>query len=538
MTEASDTSSSAGSPVARKETLAPRGRTAVLLGAGASRDAGLPLTEELAQRLVRDFDDGLVLTQPSGGLRPEQLLRALHMVYGAMVARATERGDSPLAAVNVEHLVSAVRLLRDRASHEAAAFVTWRPSVEEVDSHTLTVRDDDLSKHISFDLNRGFDVRGLSERVTQIVRDTVAPGNGNTFRELETHLVRRIARVLAEPKDVSYLRPLIELARSQEGGLDVATLNYDTTVELAARSFDVQIDTGVERWRPGRALIFGRRERSINLMKLHGSVDWSRSRSSSSTPGYPFQRYLWEWGVDPRSNQSPAIIVGDREKLTAEGPTLALMRSFEDSLRRANRLVVVGYSFGDDHINTVIGNWLGGDRARSIVILDPGWPAAQQMVLPHDAPLSMREALQFVAGYSLAVEPGRIVVIKRPAASGLEGALKAEPLPRLATELSVVACLGEQPFLRLTNHGYDIENVVVEVMQGIGGVRAVDNLRLNASEDGSSSLRIPSLRHGESATVFFDRKALTENSAALWIAGKTWRSSVSLHPTLILQDGA
>jgi SIR2-like domain len=67
------------------------------------------------------------------------------------------------------------------------------------------------------------------------------------------------------------------------------------------------------------------------------------------------------------------VIFGGRNKLTAEGPFLDLLMRFKDALMDANRLIVIGYSFRDDHINHLVLSWLRGQSERSdrqMVIID------------------------------------------------------------------------------------------------------------------------------------------------------------------------
>lgn len=64
------------------------------------------------------------------------------------------------------------------------------------------------------------------------------------------------------------------------------------------------------------------------------------------------------WG-GRTSPQRPSL--GDREKLATHGPTLALNFAACEALARATHLAVIGYSFGDAHINAIIRDWLAAD---------------------------------------------------------------------------------------------------------------------------------------------------------------------------------
>ncbi|MFE7846773.1 SIR2 family protein [Microbacterium sp. NPDC057407] len=506
-------------------------RTAVLLGAGASRDAGLPLTERLAELLVSSFDEELATADQYQ--RGEQLpvVRALHVVYGAMVSHATEQGSSPLAAVNVERLVSAVRLLRDRRSHEAAPFVSaWRASIEEVDDHPLPLRDTEL--HIGFDRDLRLRLDGLTQDIATVARAVVAAGDGSTFRDLEDQLLRRICGLLDSPEDVSYFQPLLDLARVQPGGLDITTLNYDRTVEIAAAAQAVPVDIGLDRWVPGQPLEFAPTDGQINLIKPHGSIDWVRLSGTSHEriEGHPLVRHRYRAHTKPspvasyRTSDTPLIVIGDREKLETDGPTLPLMRAFEESLTRAGRLVVVGYSFGDEHVNTVVRNWLVADATRTIVILDPGWSEPQRRIIGPDSELTLREALAFTAGLSLERAPGRVLVVRKGAREGLAEALASAPLGQTAEVLEIRTVLDVPSHLRVTNNGYDIEQLRISAprMTNSAAYQSVGGLRLDPATSGGQEVTVESLPHGSSVSVYFDHLPEGEGVARVQFAGRTW----------------
>lgn len=517
----------------------------MLLGAGASRDAELPLTEDLARDLVKAFDEELTRLGRQTG-EQEQVVRALHLVYGAIVAHGTEQGSSPLTAVNVERLVSAVRLLRDRRTHEAAPFITsWRGSIEDVDDHPIPLRDRDL--HIGLDHDLRLKTDGLAKDMAAIARAAISPGNGATFRRLEDQLLRRICDLLSQPSSVAYLHPLVRLAQQQPGGLDIATLNYDRTVELAAAECGVPLDTGFDRWQPGIPITFDMIDGHINLIKPHGSVDWIRETGSPSEPipGHPLAQYRYRVGapspVGTRyTTDVPLIVIGDREKLETAGPTLALMRAFEEALHRASNLVVVGYSFGDNHINTVIRNWLAPDRTRTISILDPGWPKPEHWAIGLDTDLSLRDALRFDASGAPTLGGGRVIVTRKGAKEGLEEALAARPLGKIAAELTIMVCLDERPYIRVTNHGYELMRLTFRVYGRVArslgrAVSAITSLRLTPDgTDTDNVLQINNLASNASVDIYFDRTPDSDGYASVTIYGENWARTINEHREIAL----
>lgn len=350
-------------------------RTTVLFGAGASKDAGLPLTNALAADLVKRAN------APWAGRGRFDWLSALNFVYGSMVGYQAEDGGNPLEAVNIERLISALRLLQNSGDHEVAPFVsTWKvgalgvgtPSSSGPGGQAIL----DAVGNAASGRSTG-SAHSVERAVADIARTATRKGNPNAFRTAEAKVLEGLSELLGDLKTVDYLTPLAEMAREQVGGLDIITLNYDLAVEQMASQTSTPIERGIPAWNPAEPLRFDQVDGRLNLIKLHGSLDWvvegpTRAMSSPTitvaTSGDTDQEDA-AWSRPPR----PWIVVGDREKLATDGPTLALLRAAEDALRRSTHLVVVGYSFSDAHINSLIRDWLGGRPDRTIGIVDVAW---------------------------------------------------------------------------------------------------------------------------------------------------------------------
>jgi hypothetical protein len=74
-----------------------------------------------------------------------------------------------------------------------------------------------------------------------------------------------------------------------------------------------------------------------------------------------------------KSFERPAVIFGQRNKLTAEGPFLDLLRQFQNELDNCSVLTVIGYSLRDAHINTYISKWLNESADKKIRVVDPNF---------------------------------------------------------------------------------------------------------------------------------------------------------------------
>lgn len=167
---------------------------------------------------------------------------------------------------------------------------------------------------------------------------------------------------------------------SRPGGVSIATLNYDQTIETCAEQHGVTCATGVGEWDSTGHLAFP--ADAVRLYKLHGSIDWART-GEDFEDAYNHQTGQYSpMGMNrvalrpsaPMGKELPFVVFGRREKLRADGPFLDLRAAFAHRLSCARVLVVVGYSFGDEHVNALVSHWLTVNDARRLVVIDPYFP--------------------------------------------------------------------------------------------------------------------------------------------------------------------
>lgn len=327
------------------------GRTAVLLGAGASADAGLPMTRGITRLAL----DELALDSD------QRMYRALLLVFGALVAHDSARAREPQDSVDIERLIAATRLLGERLELEISPFVgAWIPAVDIIERPVFR---GSAGKKIGAMGSPHWE-SAFDRELKAAVLSWVGQGDGETYKRLANVLVGLLPKLVHLPDEtrVDYLAPLLD-ARSKQRPVSIATLNYDLCIETAARRSGVPIDTGVERWIETGVISF--QDGCIPLYKLHGSIDWKRT--GGDPPGFHETLTLTERG-------DPWIVLGSREKLQASGPFLDLLSGWRASLLEVDHLVVIGYSFRDDHINDAIGGWLARDESRVLTVVEPHWP--------------------------------------------------------------------------------------------------------------------------------------------------------------------
>jgi hypothetical protein len=166
--------------------------------------------------------------------------------------------------------------------------------------------------------------------------------------------------------------------------VNIFTLNYDTLVEQACDAEGVVLldgFVGTQRriFRPesyeqdlyfpaetteGRVHRF---DRVLHLYKLHGSITWTANEPSIDDP------YGVQAGVFDRDGKQPLLIYPTPAKYgeTLGSPYSELFRRFAAAVVQPQSvLFVIGYGFGDEHVNAIIRQALAVPSF-TLVIVDP-----------------------------------------------------------------------------------------------------------------------------------------------------------------------
>lgn len=173
--------------------------------------------------------------------------------------------------------------------------------------------------------------------------------------------------------------------------VDVYSLNHDTSLEQFFRDVGIPFvdgfgrpENGIRYW---NASHFEDLTARLRLLKLHGSVDWTKFPSDghhcqSECVGVPTD------GLDPgcaidRAGQKyrpyfdlgvpRPVLIGTFNKLMdyAQGIFGDMHCIFERNLRHTDRLVVCGYGFGDKGINAQFLDWIASSPQRKAAVIDP-----------------------------------------------------------------------------------------------------------------------------------------------------------------------
>lgn len=294
-----------------------------LLGAGATKDAGLPTATELTGCVEKAIER----EYPS-------LLPALRFIQGAIQFGKACQAEPLTNSVNIEEVLMACSFLAQRGERLEYPFVgAWHERINSLQPLPQEIRTSQITDSFQF----------LSDFCKSRLRDWLA---------------------IKDPAALMYLWGFRKFTNAGYR-LRIFTLNYDEGIERALKDAGMTWTNGFGEngWDPGLLDSDGW---EVYLYKLHGSLDWVKDEKLGiCSVKWPSARDSEELPDD----FEPLLIFGTDAKLQAVDPFLTLLFRFQQLLTAVGVLVVIGYSFGDAHVNDIILEALQRDpQMRCIVV--------------------------------------------------------------------------------------------------------------------------------------------------------------------------
>jgi len=279
-----------------------------LFGAGVSVEANIPLMKTLTKRIENQLKDEF---------------KILYQVI------ADDLPDS----YHIEHVLSDIGDLIALAQRSKRGCVELKGNVytkdKLLDLHTEIVRQ--IGKIIRYGYKEEDVANGIPECIGTIERPIALIQN---HREFVQALLFSKANLLAR------------------SSISIFTTNYDTLMEDAFALEKIGINDGfsggaIGFWSPNESFDS---KSGINIIKLHGSVDWIKDLQI----GLIRTRY----GVNYPEKSEDVLIYPQATKYveTQKDPFAFLFSRFRERLNSPleNLAICAGYSFGDQHINCEI----------------------------------------------------------------------------------------------------------------------------------------------------------------------------------------
>ncbi len=173
-------------------------------------------------------------------------------------------------------------------------------------------------------------------------------------------------QVLVDPTKISYLEPLRGFVDTEKP-LSIYSLNYDTAIEIfCAENRLVYRDGFGEDW---NSQVFDDPNIDLRLFKLHGSVTWYRTDRGRFLK---IPVLLKESSVElVTKERADALMLYPAQKLSYVEPLFELLLQMKKRLATCQFLVVVGYSFRDDHIRQILWDIARVSQHFTIILISP-----------------------------------------------------------------------------------------------------------------------------------------------------------------------
>ena len=345
----------------RVGTLLKTETVSLLLGAGASVECGGQLIGSVPLQVERILSD-----QGISGTQPPRLRQWLKTLYLA-VRYAGGGEDTPIAREGI--LARRDELKDDKVQPLGVNFEAVLATLYRWRAALLTTGDRlRIDGALPVEV-RGSDLDECIQRATEALACACDLPTEDRLDGLKTYSVL-VRKLLTRP---------LNLKR-----VNVFTLNYDTLVEQAADAsgvvlLDGFVGTQSRVFRPesyeqdlyfpgetteGRVHRF---DRVLHLYKLHGSITWMAGEPTLENP-YGVKSTAFKPG-----QTQPLLIYPTPAKYgeTLGLPYSELFRRFADTIVQPQSvLFVIGYGFGDEHVNTIIRQALAVPSF-TLVIVDP-----------------------------------------------------------------------------------------------------------------------------------------------------------------------
>lgn len=284
-----------------------------ILGAGVSADADISTSSKLNEE-VRNW---LKSEYPDTNCDQRKLYNFL---IGTIYYYRGLNNIYPIEEeINIEQLLNTLKILRRREQELLSAFVgNWHEKLGYFSQEFLSE---------------------FEKKLLQFVVDKLT--------------VKQVAKT-------QYLKWFGDLHKQQSSTIHIFTLNQDRTIETALEAESYPYVDGFDPkelvWNPE---VF-EENNPINLYKIHGSLGWQIHKDTGEII---CNKSL---GVSDRH----LMIFGVMEKLTIEEPFFELIKLLKDRAKKADLLVIIGYSFQDEYINKIIFDSLRVEKEKKMLVVD------------------------------------------------------------------------------------------------------------------------------------------------------------------------
>ena len=287
----------------------------VLFGAGASADAEIPTSVEMVENIEQK-------------VQKEEVWNEYEEVFN-YIKSAIHYADGIKGvfneSINIERLVNTLSELEKKEEHTIYPFIgNWNMKLLELAGQDFE------------------NIRKFKTLIIDQLKDWVTMDDYNKGK---------------------YYSGVARFQKEYNFSLRVFTLNYDLCLEKNCSNVKIErgFDERSRTWDWRRFEVNENEPVDIFLYKLHGSIDWKRDNSGNLT-----------FSDDVKRADTPDLIFGTNYKLQYVDPYLFFVYELRKYSLEAKLIVTIGYGFGDEHINGIIGQAAKSNDGLRLVCVGKG----------------------------------------------------------------------------------------------------------------------------------------------------------------------
>ena len=282
----------------------------ILIGAGCSADAGIPTSTQMISKVEQLLE------------REWKEFKKIYYFMKSSIQYADGIKGYFNVNLDIERLVSVLSELEKKENSILFPFIgSWNPRLLEL---------------------AGYDFRIISNFKEEILKKLI------TWIQLDNYI------------KASYYKNFFRFQKEYNFPLRIFSLNYDLCLEKNTPD-DSDLERGfnddkIWDWRK-----FEKSEEyepNIYLYKLHGSIDWKRDEKEGNI--------LKEVERIP---DNPDLIFGTDYKLQYVDPYLFYAYELRKYSLETKIIITIGYSFRDEHINSILHQALKQDPDRKLIVV-------------------------------------------------------------------------------------------------------------------------------------------------------------------------
>ena len=263
----------------------------------------------------------------------------------------------------------------------------WRVQPDIV--HNLMGSDRDLERLIE-KVDQICDARSSLDSL-DVDMDELGSQVASIRREVEWFVQHVAERIAARDAHLMW-GPTLRCSNSHQ--IVFVTTNYDRAIEVAANAEDVGLDDGFAETAGGetaRWIGFDPTGNRVILIKLHGSTDWYRDKTTRRAIKLRHPMPLFADGtlVFGDRQLGSALVLPSREKILTREPYPWLSHAFLSAGDRSEIVVFVGSSLRDPHIRQAAEAWA---ERKSVFIVTP----ERELETPAGANVMLETAGEFL----------------------------------------------------------------------------------------------------------------------------------------------